>query len=189
MTNTVIKNTAMPRVSVKAQTFAAVVAAAAAVALPQLFHMAGAALGLGTAIGETLLPMHLPVILVGLLAGPWAGAIAGFLAPLVSYGLTGMPMLAMLPFLTIEICVYGLSAGLLRNLKLPAVGKVLGVQFAGRLVRAGAILLAFYVIGSTKVAPAIIWTSIKAGLPGLILQWVLIPAILWCVERARNREN
>ena len=189
MTNTAVKHTTMPRVSVKVQALAAVIAAAAAVALPQLFHVAGAALGLGAAMGETFLPMHLPVILVGLLAGPWAGAIAGLLAPLVSYGLTGMPALAMLPFMTIEVCVYGLSAGLLRNLKFPAVGKVLGVQFAGRLVRAVAILLAFHVLGSTKIAPAIIWTSIKAGLPGLILQWVLIPVILWCVERARSREN
>lgn len=189
MTNTAVKHTAMPRFSVKAQTLAAIAAAAAAVALPQLFHAAGAALGLGAAMGETLLPMHLPVILVGLLAGPWAGAIAGLLAPLVSYGLTGMPALAMLPFMTIEVCVYGLSAGLLRDLRFPSLVKVLGAQMAGRLVRAAAILLAFYALGSTKIAPAVIWTSIKAGLPGLILQWVLIPAVLWCVERARNREQ
>lgn len=188
MTNTVIRKTAMPRLSIKIQTLAAVLAAAAAVALPQLFHLAGAALGVGTAVGETLLPMHLPIILVGLLAGPWAGAVSGLLAPLVSFGLSGMPVLAMLPFITIEVCVYGLSAGLLRNCKLPALGKVLGVQLLGRLVRAAAILPAYYLLGS-GVAPAIIWTSVRSGLPGLILQWVLIPVVLWCVERARNRDE
>lgn len=189
MIHTAVKNAEMPRISVKVQAFSAVVAAAAAVGLPQLFHLAGAALGLGTGLGETFLPMHLPVILVGLLAGPWAGAAAGLLAPLVSFWLTGMPVLTMLPFLTIEICIYGLSAGLLRKIRLPAVLKVLGVQLAGRLVRAAALLLAFYVLGSTKISPSIIWTSVKAGVPGILLQLVLIPVILWCVERVRSYER
>ena len=66
-----------PKVSVKVQTLATVGALAAAVALPQVFHAVGAVSGLGTALGETFLPMHLPILLVGLTAGPAVGAISG----------------------------------------------------------------------------------------------------------------
>lgn len=171
------------RLSVKAQAMAAAVAVVAAVALPQIIHVAGAALGVGSGLGEMLLPMHLPVLLVGFLAGPWAGLAAGFLAPLVSFGLTGMPGQAMLPFIVIELCVYGLTAGFLSGKAIPVLGKVIVAQCAGRLVRAGAILLAVPVLGISAVPVSIIWTSITAGICGLILQWLLIPVILSWVEK------
>ena len=101
------------KLSVKAQTLAALIALVSAVALPQIFHLMGAVSGLGTSLGETFLPMHLPILAVGLLAGPWAGLAAGALAPLVSFGLTGMPAAAMLPFMMSELAVYGLVPGLL----------------------------------------------------------------------------
>lgn len=173
--------------SVKAQFFAAAVAVAAAVALPQVTHLAGAALGLGSGLGEALLPMHLPVLLVGFLAGPLAGAASGLLAPLVSFGLTGMPGEAILPFIVIELCVYGFSAGLLRNSALPSLGKVLIAQAAGRLVRAAAILLPVLVLGVTVVPVSVIWTSISVGICGLVLQWILIPVILSWVEKQDGR--
>lgn len=54
----------------------ALLAVLAAVAVTQVFHLLGAASGLGTALGEAFLPMHLPVILVGLLAGPYEGGLS-----------------------------------------------------------------------------------------------------------------
>lgn len=174
---------AKPRLSVKLQALYTLGALIAAVALPQLFHVMGAASGVGTALGETFLPMHLPIILVGLLAGPYAGAISGLFAPLVSFALTGMPSAAMLPFMMLELCVYGLSAGLLRFMNLPNIVKVLIAQVAGRAVRAAAILIAVYAFGSTAVPVAVIWNSILTGVFGLALQWALIPLILYRVER------
>lgn len=178
MTNTVVKS----RLSIKIRTLATIGAIAGAVILPQLFHLMGAMSGLGTALGETFLPMHLPIILAGLLAGPYVGAIAGVLSPLISFALTGMPASAMLPFMMIELCVYGLSAGLLRSVKLPAVVKVLIAQVAGRGVRAVAILLAVYAFGSSAVPVAVIWNSIVAGIFGIVLQWALIPLVVYRVE-------
>lgn len=178
MTNTVVK----PRLSIKTQTLATIGAIAGAVILPQLFHLMGALSGLGTALGETFLPMHLPIILAGLLAGPYVGAIAGVLSPLVSFALTGMPASAMLPFMMIELCVYGLAAGLLSSVKLPSVVKVLIAQIAGRGVRAVAILLAVYAFGSNAVPVAVIWNSIVAGIFGIALQWALIPLVVYRVE-------
>jgi len=184
MTSSAVK----PRLSVKRQTLAALVAVVAAVALPQIFHVLGAVSGLGTALGETFLPMHLPIILVGIFAGPFAGAAAGALSPLVSFLLTGMPGAVMLPFMMIELCAYGLFSGLLRTVKLPNIAKVLTAQVCGRAVRALAILAAVYIFGS-GVKVQIIWTSIAAGLPGLILQWCFIPLLLFRVENISKNEK
>lgn len=179
---TEIKSAAKPRLSVKIQTLAAVLAIVSAVALPQIFHVMGAISGLGTALGETFLPMHLPIILTGLLAGPYAGAVSGLCAPLLSFALSGMPSVILLPFMVIELFIYGLSAGLLRNAKMPVTLKVLSAQVAGRLIRAAVILLAVYAFGYEKISASIIYTSIAAGIFGIVLQLVLIPLIVYRVE-------
>ena len=178
-----------PHLSVKTQVLAAMAAIVGAVAIPQLFHMIGAASGLGTALGETFLPMHLPIILVGLLAGPYAGAIAGLLGPLASFALSGMPGTMMLPFMMIELCVYGLASGLLRNAKLPTIAKVFIAQVAGRAVRGSAIMIAVYALGNEMINVAIIWKSISVGLFGLVLQWALLPLIVYRVENLKKDEN
>lgn len=180
MTNSVVLN--KNKISISKQAFATAIAIVAAVVVPQIFHVMGYMSGLGTALGETFLPMHLPILLVGMIAGPYAGAVAGLLGPLVSFALTGMPGSAMLPFMMIELCAYGLFSGLLRNVKLPCLVKVLIAQMAGRAVRAAAILIAVYVLGNETVSVAMIWNSIVTGIFGLALQWTLIPLILYRLE-------
>lgn len=153
-----------------------------AVALPQLCHLLGGQLGVGTALGEMLLPMHLPVMLAGLLWGPFVGFACGMLSPIVSFALTGMPLAAMLPFMTVEVTVYGLCAGLLSRRRMPAVAKVLIAQVAGRAVRA-AVLAAAVSMGMTRLPLSLIWTSISAGAAGILLQLLLIPAVMRAVRR------
>lgn len=190
MANTTVANVFQKsRLSVKAQTLAALAAIAAAVAVPQLFHTLGAVSGLGTALGEAFLPMQLPIILAGLLAGPYAGLIAGAFGSLASFALSGMPGAAMLPFMMIELACYGLSAGLLANTKLPLIGKVLASQLIGRIARAAAIFTAVYAFGSESIHVSIIWKSIMTGLPGLVLQWSLLPLILFWVENRKKNER
>lgn len=190
MANTVIlKGAAKPRLSVKAQTLATLAAVAAAVVLPQVFHAFGAASGLGTALGETFLPMHLPIILVGLLAGPYAGAAAGLFGPLVSFAVSSMPGAAMLPFMMIELFGYGLLAGLLRNVKMPTIAKLLIVQVGGRALRAAATLTAVFAFGNESVRIASIWMSVVTGLCGIILQWALIPLIVYRADHLSKNER
>lgn len=186
--STLVKTMEKPRLSVKAQAIATLAAIVGAVAVPQLFHVLGAVSGLGTALGETFLPMHLPIILVGLLAGPYAGAIAGLLGPLASFALTAMPGPVMLPFMMIELCGYGLCAGLLRNVKLPGIVKLLIVQVAGRALRAAAILISVYAFGNESIQVSVIWTSITAGIFGLALQWALLPLIAYRVENLKKHD-
>lgn len=185
MTTVMKKN----KLSVRTQSLAALSAIIGAVALPQLFHAMGAVSGLGTIPGEVFLPMHLPIILVGLLAGPYAGAVSGLIAPLLSFAVTGMPTSSMLLFMMIELCIYGLCAGLLRGTDIPTVFKVVIAQLAGRLVRAGAILFAVYALGSTAIGTGVILSSIAKGIPGLALQLVLIPLIVYRVENAGSHEK
>lgn len=181
MTTTITKQ----KLSVKAQTAGAIVAVVSAVTLPQLLHMLGYASGIGTLLGEILLPMHLPIILAGLLIGPYAAGAAGLLSPLISFALTGMPTAAMLPFMMIELAVYGICAGMLKDAKIPDISKVFIVQLAGRAIRGAAILIGFYGIG-TAIKPAVILTSIKVGLVGIVLQLVIIPLAVYRLRKADN---
>ncbi len=174
--------------SIKVQTIATISALIAAVALPQIFHTLGAMSGLGTSLGETFLPMHLPIILVGLLAGGYAGAISGVFAPFISYALTGMPLAPMLPFMMIELCSYGLFAGLMRNVKLSSTFKVLTVQIIGRLIRAIAILMAVNVFSVSNINIATIWMSIPKGIFGIVLQLAFIPLMLYRIENLSKNE-
>ena len=184
-----LRRTDLPKLSLGTKTAATLLAIVAAVVLPQLFHVIGAVSGQGTMLGVAFLPMHLPILMVGLLAGPYAGIAAGAAGPLVSFALSGMPTAAMLPFMMIELAVYGLAAGLLRDVKMPVLAKVVLAQVAGRVVRAAAILLAVYGFGSTSVTAATIWGSIVTGLPGLILQWSVLPLLIFWVENRQKNER
>ena len=183
-----LRRTDLPKLSLGTKTAATLLAIVAAVVLPQLFHVIGAVSGQGTMLGVAFLPMHLPIIFVGLIAGPAVGAIAGAAAPLVSFLLSGMPMLAMLPLMMVELCAYGLVAGLLRGIKLPSLAKVVIAQLAGRVVTA-ATAIAVFAFGSSK-AIAATWTSdLAAGLPGLALQWALIPLAAYWTESLIAKRN
>lgn len=183
------KNLRMSKTNIKTQTLATILAVAGAVALPQLFHQLGAVSGLGSALGEAFLPMYLPILLVGLIAGPVAGMLSGIIAPLVSFGLTGMPGIVILPFIAVELAVYGLTSGLLRDKKLPTIGKVIAAQLAGRLVRAGAVLLSVFAFQNESVAVATIWTTLLTALPGFLLQWSFVPLIVFWVNNRKRHES
>ena len=180
----------------KTKTVAAVLAVIAAVALPQLFHLVGMISGTNTAPGETFLPMHFAIFLVGYFAGPLAGFLAGAVSPALSFALTSaagnpMPGVAMLPYMIIELAIYGLTTGLFARfckVKMPLIVSLLAAQVAGRAVRALCIVIGFYAFGS-PINPAVIWTSITAGLPGLVLQWILIPLIVFRVEKAVHKDE
>ena len=144
MENTLTAQKTLVFQTLKARTAATAVAVVAAVALPQLFHALGAVSGLGTALGETFLPMHIPVLLIGLMAGPAAGLAAGVLSPLVSFAISGMPTALMLPFILTELAGYGLAAGLLAKTRMPSFAKLLIAQDSGRALRSIAVLLAVY---------------------------------------------
>ncbi len=183
-TNSSAKSTS--RFSFKLQTLTVLCAVALAVALPQVFHSAGAALGLGNSLGETFLPMHLPVLAAGFIAGPFAGAVAGLLSPVVSFALSGMPGILMLPIISAELCAYGIISGLLMKKDIPVFPKLIITQLGGRAVRAITVLIAVYVFGS-EISISTIWMSVVTGISGILLQWAVIPATVNSIEKIKKK--
>ncbi|MGN0592557.1 MAG: ECF transporter S component [Ruminococcus sp.] len=173
MQNTITEN--KKRIFAKALT--ALLAVAAGVLLPQIFHAIGTLSGTGAAVGSALLPMHIPVILAGFLGGPVVGILSGMLSPLVSFAISGMPTAALLPFLVLELGVYGLVSGLLSKCSMNSFLKLILTQLAGRAARAAAVLAAVYLFGNTELTAASAYTFITAGLFGILLQWALIPML------------
>lgn len=146
--------------------------------LPQIFHMVG-----GKAVGSVFSPMHLPVLVSGLLLGPALGAAVGFLTPLLSALATGMPPMAILPFMLCELTAYGAVSGVLAR-KFPLYPSLIGAQVAGRVVYAAALFVGGTVFGMQCAAPASVLTSIVTGLPGIVLQLALAPAVVLLLHKA-----
>lgn len=182
MTSTLSIN--KPKLSFGIQAIATGLAIIAAIALPQLLHVLGKMSGLGKGLGVAFCPMHLPVILVGLLAGPFAGAITGALSPIVSSLLTHMPSGPNLPLMVVELFGYGLVSGFLRNVKMPAIVKVLIAQVAGRATRMLAVIagLQFFGLNPEKFPVVEIWLSVPRTIIGIVLQLALIPLIVFWVR-------
>ena len=141
--------------------------------------------------GPTFLPMHIFVFVAGLLFGWRTGLIVGFLTPLASYAVSGMPVLPILSQIVIELSVYGLVAGMLREkFNLRVVWALLGAMIAGRLTLYLTVLMIYLTIGNAysplglETNPLfVVWSTIKQGWPGIVIQLALIPAAIWVVGR------
>jgi len=145
------------------------------------FHLAGA----------TFLPMHIFVLIAGLLFGWRAGLIVGLLTPLVSHFTSGMPVLNILPQILIELSAYGIIAGILRQkYNLRPIWSLLGAIVGGRVALLLAMLV-IYLIAGQSYSPlgqeanpiASFWSVIKQGWPGIIIQLISIPVIVWLVGK------
>jgi len=163
-----------------------------AVLVPWVFHQFHLA-------GPTFLPMHIFVLMAGLLFGWRAGVIVGLLTPLASYAVSGMPVLTILPQILIELSAYGLIAGILREkYNLRAIWSLLGAMIGGRLALLLALLMIYLVAGETysplglETSPFVAFSSvIKQGWPGVVIQLVSIPALIWLAGKlaAKNGEE
>ena len=160
-----------------------------AVFVPWIFHQFHLA-------GATFLPMHIFVLIAGLLFGWRAGLITGLLTPLVSHFISGMPVLNVLPQIMIELSAYGLIAGILRQkYNLRPIWALLGAIAGGRMALLLAMLVIYLIAGQSysplgpEVNPfASFWSVIKQGWPGIAMQLISIPVIVWLVEKFTARD-
>lgn len=144
--------------------------------------------------GPTYLPMHIFVLVAALVGGWQTGLLVGLLTPLGAYAISGLPPLAILPQVAIEVTAYGLIAGLLRQkLNLRVVWALLGAMVGGRL----ALLLAITVIAAisggassplgAEAGPlASVWATTRLAWPGLLIQVGLIPTAFWAAARLKK---
>ncbi len=140
------------------------------VAVPWSFHQFHLA-------GTTFLPMHIFALIAGLLFGWRAGLIVGLLTPIASYTVSALPVLRILPQITIELTAYGLVAGILREkLHLRVIWSLLGAMIGGRLALSLGVGVVYLTIGriysplGLEANPfLVVWSVIKQGWPGVVI--------------------
>jgi hypothetical protein len=141
--------------------------------------------------GATYLPMHF-FIFIAALAGGWQmGAIVGLLTPFASYFVSGMPVLTVLPQIAVEVTVYGLLAGLLRQkLHLNVFWSVLGAMLGGRIALLIAVAMVqaisgniYSPLGAAATPYSAVWNTISQSWPGMVIQVIAIPAAFWAIGR------
>ena len=138
--------------------------------------------------GSVFLPMHIPVLLCGMMCSWPYGLVCGLLGPLLSSIITSMPPAAMLPSMMVECAAYGCISGammLLVRTKKPYLDLYISMvtaMVAGRFIAgvAKALILA-------PGTPMFAWvtTSLVTGLPGIVIQLVLLPTLVYALTRAK----
>lgn len=156
------------------------------VVLPIAFHSIPNA-------GSIFLPMHIPVLLCGLICGWEYGLICGAITPILSSLITGMPPIAYVPSMTIELAVYGFISGLLINIiktKKTSVNIYISLilaMIAGRFAYGFMNALVFRA-GSYSMQ---IWlaSAFITSFPGIIIQLILIPILVLALKKAKLVEQ
>lgn len=145
------------------------------------------------ALGNMLSLMHIPVLLCGLTCSWPLGLLIGFLAPLLRCFLLGAPPVMIAVPMAFELAVYGLITGLLY----PRVkGKKAGIYLAlipalvtGRIMAAA---VKFSMLGLGYLQSFTLGQFVQAYLviqwPGILLQLVLIPLVVFALQKANLME-
>lgn len=161
-----------------------------AVTLPQIFHIF-----VGQGGGMKWLPMYLPVLIGGCLLGVKWGLIVGVLSPVVSFIITSimgsaMPQLTMLPFMMIELAIYGSISGLfskkISNNGLWVYASVFASIIVGRCIYFGLELL-FHNIVNFSIE--MIFNQMKNCVYGLSLQIIFVPIIVIILKKLFVKEK
>lgn len=147
------------------------------IVLPLGFHI------FGTGLGSIISPMHIPVYLAGAFLGPLAGTLVGAVTPVLSSFFTGMPpVIPILPIMIVELVIYGLVIGYLyKHKSLNIYSSLIISMFLGR-IGAGIVVWFLVHVFSITYLPAnpliFIWGTIVKGLPGIIIQLILVPLVI-----------
>ena len=131
--------------------------------------------------GAKFLPMHFFVMFAGFLFGWRTGLLVGLLSPIMSYSITQMPGMAILPEVTLELAIYGLAIGILRERNMSILVSLTGAMLLGRLAR-----WAFVLALGLQTNPL---NYFRIGLPGTILQLALIPVVVYFLQKFVFKKN
>ncbi len=151
--------------------------------LPVAFH--------AVALSKIISPMHIPVLLCGLICGPLYGLFCGIAGPMLSSVITGMPPASALVSMLPELAIYGLAAGLLmkfihtKHLFADIYASLIPAMILGRV--AGGMADALFLLGegSSYTLSMFAGSYIIGTLPGTIIQLVLIPLLVFTLEKAK----
>lgn len=149
------------------------------IALPRVFHILA-----GESSGATFLPMHIAVLIAALLFGGLSASIVAGSSVMFSYLLTGMPALARMPYMVLELVIYAVVLSLLKKKYNPYIS-LIATMIIGRILYAGALLLCVNLFGLPSYGISVM-ESVKMGIPGLVLQIACVPLIVRFLEKRIN---
>lgn len=146
------------------------------ITLPRIFHVLA-----GSSAGATFLPMHIAVLIAALTFGITSSTVVAGSSIICSYLLTGMPSLARLPYMLIELLIYAILLSVC-NKKFNAYVSLIATIILGRILYAGVLAVAINVLGLPTYGISVI-ESIKVGLPGIIIQLSFVPFIAKAIKK------
>lgn len=149
--------------------------------LPQAFHSIQNA-------GAIFLPMHIPVLIGGFILNPYYALCVGVVTPILSSVFTGMPPIPSLYVMILELASYGLFISLLHNkVKIGLYPSLIGGMLAGRAINIIGNYLILHILMSRPFNILTVATGIFVqGIPGIVIQVILIPMIVYGIERNLN---
>ena len=146
------------------------------IALPRIFHILA-----GADAGATFLPMHIAVLIAALVFGGVSSSVVAGSSVIFSYLLTGMPTLARLPYMLIELVIYAVILSIL-NKKFNSYVSLIATIILGRVFYAGVLFLATNMFGFQSYGISVI-QSVIAGLPGIAIQLICVPFIAKAIKK------
>ena len=152
------------------------------ITLPRVFHILA-----GNTAGATFLPMHIAVLIAALTFGITISTIVAGSSVIFSYLLTGMPSLARLPYMLIELLIYAVLLSIF-NKKFNSYISLIATIILGRVIYAGVLAFSVNVLGLSTYGISAI-ESIKVGLLGIIIQLLFIPIIAKIINERLQLKN
>lgn len=146
------------------------------IAIPRIFHIL-----VGSSAGVTFLPMHFMVLISAIVFGITSSCIVAGSSVIFSYLLTGMPALARMPYMLIELIIYGILLGLF-NKKFNSYISLIATMILGRILYAGVLFASVNIFGLNGYGISVM-QSIKSGIPGIVLQLAIVPVLAMIVKK------
>lgn len=144
--------------------------------IPYVFHMTGIN-------GSIFLPMHIPILLAGFVVGPLYAFILGIITPILNHLISGMPQFPMVLVMIFELATFGFVSGFIYKKSKNIIISLISSIIIGRMVGAIIVLLIGTVF-NIKFIPINVYLTgaFITGLPGIIIQFILIPIIVKALD-------
>ncbi len=152
------------------------------VAIPRIFHVL-----VGSSAGATFLPMHICVLITALTFGAISSTIVAGSSIVFSFLLTGMPSLARLPYMLIELVIYGILLSAF-NKKFNSYISLVMTIILGRILYSGVLFSAVNILGLSSYGISVM-ESVRMGIPGIILQLLFVPVLAKIMNKGLNLKN
>ena len=146
-------------------------------------------------IGSMLLPMHIPVFLCAFLCSWQYSACMAFILPLLRSLVFSRPnMYPEAISIAFELLAYALIAGLIyRHSKRQSVWTVYKAliisMVAGRVIRCAVQMLLLGIKGSPISVAGVFTGVVITGIPGIIIQLLLIPAVMAAIDKYKANKK